>query len=109
MENKTCTKCDICKPIEDFYYCCERYRSECKSCTIKINSLYQIRYRKQKYVKEKKKVYSKKYYHLNKQKFREYRLKFEAKYPDYQRNYHKIWRKKGDTANNSVPPQLETL
>lgn len=101
-EFKICSKCNCAKQsFSDFYMCKGRWRSECKSCTIKKNVLYQKRVKAWKYRfvdNDDQRSYMSEYYANNKEKFAEYRKKFRAKYPDYYKDYS---RKRKDKKNAS--------
>lgn len=40
MEEKTCTRCGLTKPISEFYKQGEKYKSECKECSIKLTRMW---------------------------------------------------------------------
>ncbi len=89
---KKCTKCCEDKEINDFYMCAGKYRSECKRCTIKRNSKYQIKNQTWKHRfedEDARKAYMQKYYSKNREKFAMYRAEFKARNPDYYKNYTK--------------------
>lgn len=77
VENtKICSKCNIVKNLCDFYMSSERYRSECKACTIKITSKYQKdneSWKKRYSDPEEKKAASRAYYAKHKERFKRYR------------------------------------
>lgn len=90
-EMKTCSRCmkDKIKYM-DFYMCQDKYRSECKRCTIKKNIQYQkkIQSWKNRCIDNiELKKYMTEYYANNKEKFAEYRKRFKEKNPDYYKNY----------------------
>lgn len=90
-EIKICSKCHAAKSsITDFYKCQGKIRSECKSCTIRKNVLYQKQNKAwlQRFVdSEQQKSYMVDYYAKNKEKFAEYRRKFKERNPEYHKEY----------------------
>ena len=90
---KKCSKCAENKSLKnDFYYVKGKVRSECKKCTIRASVEFQ-RKRKTWLIRqkgdEKRPSYMLAYYAKNKDKFPEYRKRFEEKYPGYYKNYAK--------------------
>ncbi len=88
---KVCSKCMKEKILHmDFYMCQGKYRSECKSCTIKKNVAYQRRVGnwKERFIDlEERREYMKKYYAANKERFALYRASFKKKNPEYHKLY----------------------
>ena len=88
---KKCSKCKKRKEDTEFYLSAGKFRSECKKCTIKRNVRYQRKNEswKHRYADdEARKSYMRDYYSKNKEKFAEYRQKFNDKFPGYHRNYY---------------------
>jgi len=68
----------------------ERYRSECKACTIKITSKYQKdneSWKKRYSDPEQKKAASRAYYAKHKERFKRYRETFKKRHPEYHKEY----------------------
>lgn len=88
--NRICAKCSKEKDISNYYLCLGKIRTECKECTIKRNMAYQ-KLRKIQHAKlpsdERRKLYMRKYYSENKEKFAAYRATFREKYPNYYKEY----------------------
>lgn len=89
MKKKICTCCITLKPIKD-YYTSRRtptiiYKSECKKCTISRNQATINRKRRKKKMggDPRYQAYQNDYYQKNKEKFRQYRLEFKERHPDY--------------------------
>ncbi len=97
---KICTLCNKTKEADiDFYLCGGKYRSECKTCTIRKNVAYQRRVKSWKYrygSEEERKLYMRTYYHKNKNKFAKYREEFRDKYPGYYKEYFRTRKEKED-------------
>lgn len=89
-DTKKCSHCRRMIVLQDFYMNAGKYRSECKFCTINRNVRYQKRvkaWRNRDLDQDSRRLYMRKYYEKNKDKYTEYRAKFKAKYPEYYKNY----------------------
>ena len=87
---RICNRCGESKRYIDYYFCSGKPRSECKTCTIRRNIIYQrqVKAWKSRYeTDEARKIYMRAYYHKNKQKFAKYREDFRLRYPDYYKDY----------------------
>jgi len=104
---KICTKChEAKKALEEFYQCLGKYRSECKSCTIKRNVKYQRENKTSKrYDYASRRLYMRKYYYNNKLKFAQYRAEFKKRYPNYYKQYFK---KNKKNKNEEQKPLIKT-
>lgn len=91
-DTKKCSRCQKTKIQHlDFYMCQGKYRSECKTCTIKKNSKYQKEKRSwllRDLDDTKTKDYMREYRKKNKEKFKTYRESFLKKNPGYTRDYY---------------------
>ncbi len=101
LELKTCSHCFESKDkLKDFYMCVGKFRTECKSCTIKRNVRYQIKTEawKHKYADaETRREYMRKYYADNKEKYARYRQEFRKKNPHYYKEYFRDRKNKNGT------------
>lgn len=93
---KRCSKCGKVKIKEiEFYVCMNRYRSECKECTIARNSKYQSDTQSwKKRDPEKWKQYMREYYKNHSRKFEYYRARFKKIRPTYWSDYYQTKVKK---------------
>jgi len=104
MKQKRCTKCNKYKNLDEYYCSKDRYRSECKECTIKHNAAYQKRRKKwleRPPADEKTRAYQRDYYSRNKHKFRGYRIKFKMRHPHYYEKWLENRQKKQGAGNVS--------
>ena len=93
-DEKKCSRCHKIKIQRlDFYMCQGKWRSECKTCTIKKNTAYQKKTKAwtHRFVdSQERKAYMMQYYAANKEKFAAYRDSFKNKNPEY----HKLYARK---------------
>jgi len=93
VDFKRCTKCHETKETaRDFYLCGDKWRSECRKCTIKRNVIYQRKinsWRSRFGSDEIRKSYMRDYYSKNKEKFAKYRAEFRERFPNYYKEYFK--------------------
>jgi hypothetical protein len=95
INEKTCSKCEILKPLDDFYKISgsEKHQNECKKCTSKRTNEFR------KAHPERSKKYSKKYRQTHPEKRRETCQKYNAKHSDQHRKNIQMWRKKNPDKN----------
>jgi hypothetical protein len=95
---KFCNKCETWKEQEiDFYICKGRYRSYCKKCILKINSIYQKEHQSWKTAFpdiETRKKYFREYTKNNPEKIKKYRADFKKNNPNYMKEYMREYMKK---------------
>jgi hypothetical protein len=109
---KICSHCGRPKNQDaDFYVCSGRIRAECKQCTIRKVVHYQKKlrvWRLENVNPLELREYMHEYYAKNKDKFAEYRRRFNEKYPGYYKRYNKGSRKNRSGAMPS-PDQKEGI
>lgn len=82
---KKCTKCKRFKDFNEYYFSRGRYRSECKSCTIRL--VVKSARKKKRQLRQETTNYRIEYYANNREKFAEYRRRFKERHPNYYREY----------------------
>ena len=86
VNTKTCKKCGVTKPLEDFYKDRGGRRAVCKPCFLAKKREYNREYRDKngKYLRE----YNRQYRADNQEYFREHGRQWRAENPEYQREYY---------------------
>ncbi len=87
---KICARCNQPKEEELFYLSAGKRRSECKNCTIRRNVRYQKKiqaWKNREPDKDARRIYMRKYYENNAQKFAKYRADFRLRHPEYYKEY----------------------